>query len=303
MEKNKPNPIAEVFSYAHDKKLIGLSVFLAVIAVLSGLLPYFAASYLVIGLINKTLTINLVLLWGILAIGGYLLKTICLTFSSVCSHKMGYAVMAEIRTMLTQKLLRLSMGKATQRNAGEYKEILMDEVEHLEYPLAHMLPELTSHILGFIVVVIYMFTVSWQLALASLGTLVLGFLIYGMMMAGKDVMGMFQKYTKDSETMAGTMVEYVNGMEVIKAFGRTASSMEKFSSAVKAFRDSMIAWFKHCHPFPCRILCGHTEQLNVGTPYWNIAFSGRKHYFGAFHPLYVFGLWRGTTPNQNNGIC
>ena len=41
MEKNKPNPIAEVFSYAHDKKLIGLSVFLAVIAVLSGLLPYF----------------------------------------------------------------------------------------------------------------------------------------------------------------------------------------------------------------------------------------------------------------------
>ena len=249
MEKNKPNPIAEVFSYAHDKKLIGLSVFLAVIAVLSGLLPYFAASYLVIGLINKTLTIDLVLLWGILAIGGYLLKTICLTFSSVCSHKMGYAVMAEIRTMLTQKLLRLSMGKATQRNAGEYKEILMDEVEHLEYPLAHMLPELTSHILGFIVVVIYMFTVSWQLALASLGTLVLGFLIYGMMMAGKDVMGMFQKYTKDSETMAGTMVEYVNGMEVIKAFGRTASSMEKFSSAVKAFRDSMIAWFKHCHPF------------------------------------------------------
>ena len=145
------------------------------IAVLSGLLPYFAASYLVIGLINKTLTINLVLLWGILAIGGYLLKTICLTISSVCSHKMGYAVMAEIRTMLTQKLLRLSMGKATQRNAGEYKEILMDEVEHLEYPLAHMLPELTSHILGFTVVVIYMFTVSWQLALASLGTLVLGF--------------------------------------------------------------------------------------------------------------------------------
>lgn len=249
MEKNKPNPIAEVFSYAHDKKLIGFSIFLAVIAVLSGLLPYFAASYLVIGLINKNLTVNLVLLWGLLAIIGYLLKTICLTFSSACSHKMGYAVMAEIRTMLTKKLLRLSMGKATQRNAGEYKEIIMDEVKHLEYPLAHMLPELTSHILGFLIVIIYMFTVSWQLALASLGTLILGFLIYGLMMSGKDVMGMFQKYAKDSETMAGTMVEYVNGMEVIKAFGRTASSMEKFSSAVKAFWDSMIAWFKHCHPF------------------------------------------------------
>ena len=62
--------------------------------------------------------------------------------------------MAEIRTMLTQKLLRLSMGKATQRNAGEYKEILVDRSRTFGYPLAHMLPELTSHILGFIVVVI-----------------------------------------------------------------------------------------------------------------------------------------------------
>ena len=124
MEKNKPNPIAEVFSYAHDKKLIGLSVFLAVIAVLSGLLPYFAASYLVIGLINKTLTIDLVLLWGILAIGGYLLKTICLTFSSVCSHKMGYAVMAEIRTMLTQKLLRLSMERQHNAMLASIKKFL-----------------------------------------------------------------------------------------------------------------------------------------------------------------------------------
>ena len=160
--KNKgANPIAEVFSYVNDKRLIGLSVFLAVIAVLSGLLPYFAASYLVIGLVSETLTENHVLVWGILAIVGYLFKTICLTLSSICSHKMGYAVMAEIRTMLTQKLLRLSMGKATKRNAGEYKEILMDEVEHLEYPLAHMLPELTSNILGFLIVVIFMFSVCW----------------------------------------------------------------------------------------------------------------------------------------------
>ena len=102
------------------------------------------------------------------------------------------------------------------------------------------------------------------------------------------MMGMFQKYTKDSETMAGTMVEYVNGMEVIKAFGRTASSMEKFSSAVQAFRDSMIAWFKHCHPFLAGFYVVTPNSLMLVLPIGNIAFSGRKHYFGAFSSFVCF---------------
>lgn len=162
---------------------------------------------------------------------------------------MAYSILAEIRTILTDKLLRVSLGNTAKKSAGEYKQILMDEVGHLEYPLAHMLPELTSHILGFLVMITVMFFCSLPLALASLGTLVLGFLIYGFMMAGKDVKKMFESYTKDSEKMAGAMVEYVSGMEVIKAFGQTASSMEKFKTAVLAFRDSMKQWFAHCYPY------------------------------------------------------
>lgn len=159
------------------------------------------------------------------------------------------SILAEIRTILTDKLLRVSLGNTAKKSAGEYKQILMDEVGHLEYPLAHMLPELTSHILGFLVMITVMFFCSLPLALASLGTLVLGFLIYGFMMAGKDVKKMFESYTKDSEKMAGAMVEYVSGMEVIKAFGQTASSIEKFKTAVLAFRDSMKQWFAHCYPY------------------------------------------------------
>lgn len=249
MNQKKSNPFAEVFSYAKDKRKAIFSVLLAIISVFGGLIPYWSAAKLVILIVTQKLVIADTLLWGGGAVAGYAVKTICYTLSSSCSHQMAYSILAEIRSILTDKLLRISLGNAEKKTAGEYKQILMDEIEHLEYPLAHMLPELTSHILGFLVMAVSLFLCSWQLAVAALGTLILGFIIYGMMMAGKDVMKMFQKYTKDSEMMSGAMVEYVGGMEVIKAFGQTASSMEKFSNAVLSFRDSMKAWFAHCYPY------------------------------------------------------
>lgn len=249
MEQKSCNPIVEVFAYATDKKKVIFSILLAIISVFGGLIPYFSSANLVIMIIQQRLAMEEIVFWGGLAMAGYIIKSICYTFSSGCSHEMAYSILAEIRTKLTNKLLRVSLGNAEKKTAGEYKQILMDEVEHLEYPLAHMIPELTSHILGFVVMIVTMFICGWQLALASIGTLVLGFLIYGLMMSGKDVMKMFQKYTKDSEMMSSSMVEYVGGMEVIKAFGQTASSMEKFRTAVLSFCTFMKDWFAHCHPY------------------------------------------------------
>ena len=249
MEQKSCNPIVEVFAYATDKKKVVFSILLAIISVFGGLIPYFSSANLVIMIIQQRLAMEEIVFWGGLAMAGYIIKSICYTFSSGCSHEMAYSILAEIRTKLTNKLLRVSLGNAEKKTAGEYKQILMDEVEHLEYPLAHMIPELTSHILGFVVMIVTMFICGWQLALASIGTLVLGFLIYGLMMSGKDVMKMFQKYTKDSEMMSSSMVESVGGMEVIKAFGQTASSMEKFRTAVLSFCTSMKDWFAHCHPY------------------------------------------------------
>lgn len=249
MKQERKNPITEVFSYATDKTKAIYSVLLAMISVFGGLVPYFSAANLVILIIGEKLSYSDVLFWGGCAIAGYIMKSICYTLASGCSHKMAYSILAEIRSILTNKLLKVSLGDAEKKTAGEYKQILMDEIEHLEYPLAHMLPELTSHFLGFAVILVSMMIYAWQLALASIVTLIIGFFIYGMMMAGKDVRKMFQTYTKDSELMSSAMVEYVSGMEVIKAFGQTASSMEKFRTAILTFCDSMKEWFAHCFPY------------------------------------------------------
>lgn len=241
--------MGEIVKFIKNKSAVGLSVVLALIAVFAGLIPYLAAARLLTALVENQMTEQAVCFWGLLAVGGYLLKTICMSLASGISHSMAYSTMSEIRTALAQKLLRVPLGTVQEKSAGEYKQLLMDEIEHLEYPLAHMIPELTSNLAGFLAVLVYIFIVNWKLGLCAVGTLAIGFVIYGMMSAGHDLMAIFKQFTADSEKMTGIMVEYVSGMEVIKAFGRTASSMEKFTSSVMKFKDSMMTWFRHCYPF------------------------------------------------------
>lgn len=249
MNKKNENPLMDIFVYVDEKKQVIFSVVCSIISVIAGFVPYIACAMLVNSLLKGQLQAKTIYIWGGSAVCGYLIKTWMFMLASHCSHKMAYSVMAKIRTMMAKKLLTVSLGDVKKKTAGEYKQIIMDEIEHLEYPLAHMIPELTSNILGFVLVLLLVFVNSWQLGLAAVGTLAVGFVIYGMMMAGSDVMGIFKKYTADSEHMSGAMVEYVKGMEVIKAYGQTASSMEKFSSAVLTFRDSMKKWFAHCYPY------------------------------------------------------
>jgi ABC-type multidrug transport system fused ATPase/permease subunit len=85
------------------------------------------------------------------------------------------------------------------------------------------------------------------MALASLGSAVFGNLIlYSMMFGRKEKM---KEYMSANGTMNATIVEYVNGMEVIRMFNQTASSMGRFKAAVLKVRDITTAWYRHCYPF------------------------------------------------------
>ena len=117
----------------------------------------------------------------------------------------------------------------------------------MEGPLAHAIPEMTASILVPIFVILYLLVIDWRMALAALVSAILGNLIYyGMMFGRGEVM---KEYMMSNANMNATIVEYVNGMEVIKAFNQTASSMGRFQSAVLKVRDITTKWYKHCWPF------------------------------------------------------
>ena len=123
----------------------------------------------------------------------------------------------------------------------------MERAEQLEVPLAHVVPEMTSNLLVPVAVVAFMFALDWRMALVALVTLPIGFVAYMGMM--KDYDRWYAKTVQAGEDMSTTAVEYVNGIEVIKAFGRSASSYEKFSETVGRYARSFIDWMHHVQIF------------------------------------------------------
>lgn len=257
--EEKHSPLAGILEFAGLRKsaMTG-SVLLAVFSVLAGLMPYYAVSRMLIGILDNGSSDQFILFWAGIAVVGYVLKIVLYGRATLLSHKAAFEILKNIRSAITGKLARASMGYLQSKPSGVFKQLIVDEVEKLEYPLAHAIPEFTSNLLGPVIIAVYLFTIDWRIALLALASIPLGFLIYMLMMVGRGTM--YESFITANGHMNATVVEYVNGIEVIKAFNQTASSMKRYEDAVTSFRDLTVKWYKHCWPY----LSGYSVIMPAG---------------------------------------
>lgn len=170
----------------------------------------------------------------------YVVKVICFGLSTSASHYAAYHILEGLRNRVAERFLHAPLGEVTRHSIGEIKGIMVDKIEDIEPPLAHMIPEGCGHIVLPIVSMIALFIVDWCLFLASLITFPLSIICMGLTfkISGKS----FDQYNASIAQMNGNIVEYVDGIEVIKAFGRAGQSYEKFSSAILNYKTFVLKW-------------------------------------------------------------
>ena len=247
-KEKRESPLAGVLRFASQRKgLLRVSVVLSVLSSAFGMLPYAAVGVLLGKALENTLTSGWAIGLTVAALTGYFLKHFLYSKSTLCSHKAAYEIIRNIRCAIMRKMSKMSMGTIQEKSSGEFKQLVIDDTDRLEGQIAHAIPEMTSSILIPVFVFAYLIFVDWRMALASLISAVLGNLIYYAMMIGRSEM--MKEYMSSNGNMNATIVEYVNGMEVIRMFNQTASSMGRFKNAVLKVRDITTAWYKHCYPF------------------------------------------------------
>ena len=228
----KDNPMSRLMELAAPYKgEYVLSVILAILGVAAGLLPFFAVSKIVILLMDGETSVSVYMEWCLIAGIGFLGKVCFANFSTLVSHTATFATLAEIRLKLADKLTRVPMGYMINTPSGELKNVLVDRVEGMETTLAHLVPELTANLCIPICILIYLLFLDWRMALAALITLPIGMLCYKGMANGYEEK--FQGLIMRVRKMTSTVVEYIGGIEVIKAFNQSANSYQKYSDAVE----------------------------------------------------------------------
>lgn len=244
----KSNPVTLLLSWAgENRKFYALSVVLAIVGVAGTIIPYYAAGSMINGVLSNTRDFIFYGGWiGVAAIG-FLLYIICHHASTTLSHKATFATISKVRHRIADRLARVPLGYTLDTPSGKLKNIMVEKVDSIEPTLAHVVPEMTSNLIVPVAVIVYLFMLDWRMALVALITLPIGFIAYMGMM--KDYETWFGKTVTAGEDMSSTSVEYINGIEVIKAFGRSASSYDKFAAAVKRYANSFIDWMSHVQIF------------------------------------------------------
>lgn len=239
----RPSAFAKLYYFMRpDRGRMVCSLVLACIGEAVGMVPYVVIALLAAGLIEGTLTFERAALLAAVAALAHVARFFCTWRSSMMSHRIAFKALATMRDQMAEKMERVPMGTIIDTPTGTFKNRFVDNVNQLEDAIAHFMPELPSNVFGPLLAMVIVFALDWRMGLAGLATIPLGVLFYAAMM--RDYKPKMARYIGSEQRMNSSLVEYVNGIQVIKAFGRTASSYGSFSDAVAEYHDSTLAWFR-----------------------------------------------------------
>ena len=219
-----------------------LSVLAALLGVACSLIPYFIIIQIITALVNGKAELSQCLTLCAWMAGFWVLRYVLHSVSTSMSHHATFHVLANTRTRLLDKLATLPLGTVLDRSSGSYKNIIVERVDSIETTLAHLLPEMTTNIVGALAVLVLLFVEDWRMGLSMLIVVPLGILCFMSIFSGYNEK--FQRTVTSTKALNDTAVEYISGIEVIKAFGQSKTSYAKFVSAAKEGADCFIDWMR-----------------------------------------------------------
>ena len=225
------------------------SVTLAILGVATSFIPYLLIADIVKNLLDNNKDSDYYLKMVILMAICWIVRVTLHSISTTLSHIATFNVLGGIREQLCEKLSKIPLGSVLDDNSGAYKNIIVERVDSMETTLAHVIPEFTANILLPLVMFIYIIKLDYRMGLANLISAVIGVAFAAVMMVKSQ--GEFDKTVKKTKYLNDTAVEYINGIEVIKAFGKTGSSYEKFVNAAREGADCFIDWMRKCIWWQC----------------------------------------------------
>ena len=245
MPNKEPGAIRQLFAFVGERNSkMRISILLAVLGEMFGIVPFLMVALLADELYRGTATIQRVLFFCGIAAICQLIKMLLTWRSSLMSHKISFTILKNIREAITDRMAKVPMGVMLETPTGTFKNLIVDNVAKLEDSMAHFMPELPSNIAAPLCSILLIFILDWRMGLASLITIPLGILFFAAMMRGYGPR--MENYMRSANDMNSSLVEYVNGIQVIKAFNRSASSYGKYSKSVNYFHDSTMEWWSQC---------------------------------------------------------
>ncbi|GGE93630.1 ATP-binding cassette, subfamily B [Chishuiella changwenlii] len=247
-KQNKKNGIIRLLEIAGAKKImLFFSALFATLHAFLSLIPYILVFYIIKELTKDQVNFDVTQHYIIYAIIAAVISMFLLFVSGILSHIAAYNILFELRKYIANKIGRMSMGHLSNKSSGALKKILADDVERIENFIAHQIPDFVKAVALPIVTIIFLFTQDWRLAAISFVPLLVLAVLLPKMYGGNNKQ-LIQDYHQSLEDMNAGIVEYVRAMPVMKIFGQSAETFDKYGNTVKCFNGFVGEWVKKSTP-------------------------------------------------------
>ena len=236
----------------HKIKLIVSAMFSIISTTLSAI-PYLLVYSIILELFNREISYNKIQSLVFIAILFIILGVVARILSGIFSHISAFNILYKIRIDLIEHISKLNMGFFKKNMTGKLKKIINEDVEKLENFIAHQIPDLSSAFTTPLIFLGIMFYFNWQLSLVLFIPIILGILAQSGMF--KNYMGKVDHFYKLVAKLNSTIMEYINAMNVMKAFNLTAKSFKDYRDNTQEYADYWIELTELAVPYYSAFLC------------------------------------------------
>ena len=236
----------------HKIKLIVSAMFSIISTTLSAI-PYLLVYSIILELFNREISYNKIQSLVFIAILFIILGVVARILSGIFSHVSAFNILYKIRIDLIEHMSKLNMGFFKKNMTGKLKKIINEDVEKLENFIAHQIPDLSSAFATPLIFLGIMFYFNWQLSLVLFIPIILGILAQSGMF--KNYMGKVDHFYKLVAKLNSTIMEYINAMNVMKAFNLTAKSFKDYRDNTQEYADYWIELTELAVPYYSAFLC------------------------------------------------
>lgn len=248
MENKQRSGVARLLQIAGSRKrMLMVSGILALAHALLSLVPYILIYAIIRELLAPPIRLPLIQGYLLQAVIYAVISYVLLYASGMASHIAAFNILYELRRQMADKLGRLPLGFINRNNSGALKKILADDIERIENFIAHNIPDFIKAVMLPFITLSYLFYTDWRLALASAIPIVLLAFVIPMMFSKKRV-ALLAGYHRSLEQMNAVTVEFIRAMPVVKIFGQTEESFDRYRNAVNGFREMVMSWIKSTSP-------------------------------------------------------
>jgi len=231
----------------HKKKMI-LSGLLSIFAQGFGIVPFILIYFIVTEIAGKPAgEIDRQFIWYLVfgGIGAVVLKYVFLGLAAVQAHVAAYDILYDLRVRISKKLATLPLGYFNESTTGQIKKVVLEDVEQMEIFIAHNLPECIGAFVYVVMATAVLFVFDWRLALATICVMPIG--VLAQTVTVRKNKNFIEKWFTANENMNAAMVQYIQGMPIIKAFNHTVESFKQYAKSVQDcgyYEDRMCEkWF------------------------------------------------------------